>query len=151
MTAMHAYGHEWACQLDYNPRIINGLGLSDGKGTERLWSRFIKLIGLQHSSLVGQYKSTVTLVSPDSQRQHHIWLLDCHAGAVAKDMVADLGDWLWLWLKKGIQEQSSAAQEVLDQCNLDTVELHKLWSDQRSAQLSIRACMLHMNLWQPHS
>ena len=33
-TAMHAYGHKWACQLMYNPRIIPGLGLSDGEGTE---------------------------------------------------------------------------------------------------------------------
>ena len=46
-TAMHAYGHEWAFQLMYNPRIIPGLGLSDGEGTERLWSRFIKLIGIE--------------------------------------------------------------------------------------------------------
>ncbi|KIK15530.1 hypothetical protein PISMIDRAFT_16447 [Pisolithus microcarpus 441] len=30
-TAMHAYGHEWACQLVYNPRLISGLGLSDGE------------------------------------------------------------------------------------------------------------------------
>ena len=52
---MHAYGHEWACQLVYNPRIIDGLGLSDGKDTERLWSRFIKLIGLQRASSVGRY------------------------------------------------------------------------------------------------
>jgi len=44
---MHAYGHEWACQLIYNPRIIQGLGLSDGEGTERLWSRFIKLISIE--------------------------------------------------------------------------------------------------------
>ncbi|KAG1848708.1 hypothetical protein DFJ58DRAFT_842820 [Suillus subalutaceus] len=29
-TAMHAYGHEWACQLVHNPRICIGLGLSDG-------------------------------------------------------------------------------------------------------------------------
>ena len=148
---MHAYGHEWACQLVYNPQIINGLGLSDGEGTERLWLHFIKLIGLQHSSLVGWYKFTVTLVSPDSQCQRHIWLLDRHASTVAKDMVADLGDWLQRRLKKGIQEQSSAAQEVLDQCNLDTVELCKQWSDQRSTQLSIRACTLLMNLWQPRS
>ena len=33
-TAMHAYGHEWACQLIYNPQIIPGLGLSDGEGTK---------------------------------------------------------------------------------------------------------------------
>ena len=54
-TAMHAYGHEWACQLVYNPQLIQGLGLSDGEGTERLWSRFIQLIGIQRASSVGQY------------------------------------------------------------------------------------------------
>ncbi|KAI6045221.1 hypothetical protein EDC04DRAFT_2925069 [Pisolithus marmoratus] len=32
-TAMHAYGHEWACQLVYNPRLITGLGLSDGEAS----------------------------------------------------------------------------------------------------------------------
>jgi len=37
--AMHAYGHEWACQLSYNPCLVPGLGLSDGEGTEWLWSR----------------------------------------------------------------------------------------------------------------
>ncbi|KAI6106806.1 hypothetical protein EV401DRAFT_1872454, partial [Pisolithus croceorrhizus] len=51
-TAMHAYGHEWACQLIYNPQLISGLGLSDGKGTEWLWLHFIKLIGIEQSSSV---------------------------------------------------------------------------------------------------
>ncbi|KAI6013514.1 hypothetical protein EDC04DRAFT_2904681 [Pisolithus marmoratus] len=58
-TAMHAYGHEWACQLVYNPRLITGLGLSDGEGTERLWSRFIKLIGIERVSSVGSYRNHV--------------------------------------------------------------------------------------------
>ncbi|KAG2078054.1 hypothetical protein BDR04DRAFT_1000226, partial [Suillus decipiens] len=35
-TAMHAYGHEWACQLEYNPHMCTSLGLSDGERTERL-------------------------------------------------------------------------------------------------------------------
>ena len=104
--AMHAYGHEWACQLIYNPRLIEGLGLSDGEGTERLWSHFIKLIGIQN------------------------------------DMVTDLGDWLRHRLKKGIHDQSSVAREVLDQCELNVSELRKQWSNQHSAQLSIRACRL---------
>ncbi|KAL4076546.1 hypothetical protein V8B97DRAFT_2021910 [Scleroderma yunnanense] len=30
-TAMHAYGHQWACQFVYNPCLISGLGLSDGE------------------------------------------------------------------------------------------------------------------------
>ncbi|KIO06300.1 hypothetical protein M404DRAFT_37547, partial [Pisolithus tinctorius Marx 270] len=48
-TAMHAYGHEWACQLIYNPRITTGLSLSDGEGTKCLWSRFTKLIGVEQA------------------------------------------------------------------------------------------------------
>ncbi|KAI6103138.1 hypothetical protein EV401DRAFT_1875571 [Pisolithus croceorrhizus] len=59
-TAMHAYGHEWACQLVYNPRIVKGLGLSDGEGMERLWSHFIRLIGIKHSSSVS---STITILA----------------------------------------------------------------------------------------
>lgn len=98
-TAMHAYGHEWACQLVYNPRIVKGLGLSDGEGTERLWSRFIRLICIERSS----------------SHQRRIWLIDRHATSVAKDMVNDLGDWLRRRLKKGIHEQGSAAQEILNQ------------------------------------
>ena len=54
---MHAYGHEWACQLVYNPRLSVGLGLSDGEGTEWLWSRLIKLIGIKCSSSVSNPSS----------------------------------------------------------------------------------------------
>jgi len=142
---MHAYGHEWACQLIYNPQLIQGLGLSDGEGTERLWSRFIKLIGIQQASSVGSsslffiYHSTLIRATLFSQRQRHIWLIDRHAAAVANDMVTDLGDWLRRRLKKGIQDQGSVAREILDQCELNVSELRKQWSDQRSAQLSIRS------------
>ncbi|KAF8911111.1 hypothetical protein CPB84DRAFT_1672437, partial [Gymnopilus junonius] len=33
-TAMHAYGHQWSCQLFYNPHLCRGLGLTDGEGME---------------------------------------------------------------------------------------------------------------------
>lgn len=49
-SAMHAYGHQWSCQLEYNPRLRKGLGLTDGEGTERLWSRLRKLIGITRQS-----------------------------------------------------------------------------------------------------
>jgi hypothetical protein len=60
-SAMHAYAHQWSCQLVYSPRFRNGLGLSDGEGTERLWSQFRKLISISRVSGVGslprsQYK-----------------------------------------------------------------------------------------------
>ncbi|KAG1802437.1 hypothetical protein EV424DRAFT_1351735 [Suillus variegatus] len=76
-TAMHAYGHEWACQLVHNPRMRIGLGLSDGEGTERLWSHF--------------------------------------AAAIGSEMQSNLGDWIQQRLKCGINNQGTAAQEVLDQ------------------------------------
>lgn len=52
-SVMHAYGHQWACQLVYNPRLQDGLGLTEGEGTERIWSRFRMLIGVTRSSGVG--------------------------------------------------------------------------------------------------
>jgi hypothetical protein len=36
------------------PRMAVGLGLSDGEGTERLWSRLTKLITIERSSSVRQ-------------------------------------------------------------------------------------------------
>ena len=44
---MHAYGHEWACQLVYNLCMVPGMGLSDGEGTEQLWLRLTKLITIE--------------------------------------------------------------------------------------------------------
>ncbi|KAG0702376.1 hypothetical protein DFH29DRAFT_982404 [Suillus ampliporus] len=73
---MHAYGHGWACQLVYNPCMCIGLGLSDGEGTECLWSRFVHLIGVERSSL----------------------------------------------LKCSIKDQGTAAQDILNRCELPTLE-----------------------------
>ncbi|OSX60413.1 hypothetical protein POSPLADRAFT_1058574 [Postia placenta MAD-698-R-SB12] len=52
ISAMHTYGHQWACQIVYNPRLREGLGLTDGEGVERLWSRLRKLIPITRSSAV---------------------------------------------------------------------------------------------------
>lgn len=51
-SAMHAYVHQWSCQLVYNPRIREGPGLSDGEGVERFWSRLRKMIGITRVSAV---------------------------------------------------------------------------------------------------
>ncbi|KAG2136082.1 uncharacterized protein EDB93DRAFT_1242431 [Suillus bovinus] len=101
-TAMHAYGHEWACQLVYNPCMCIGLGLSDGEGTERLWSRLVHLIGVERSPLC----------------QRRLWLIDHQAAAIGSEMQSDLGDWIRRRLKRGVHDQGTAAQEVLDQCEL---------------------------------
>lgn len=49
---MHAYVHQWSCQIVYNPRIREGPGLSDGEGVERFWSRLRKMIGVTRVSAV---------------------------------------------------------------------------------------------------
>ncbi|KNE97611.1 hypothetical protein PSTG_09160 [Puccinia striiformis f. sp. tritici PST-78] len=36
-SIFHSYVHNWMCQLDYNPRLNTGWGLSDGEGLERMW------------------------------------------------------------------------------------------------------------------
>ncbi|KAJ7882946.1 hypothetical protein B0H14DRAFT_2291550, partial [Mycena olivaceomarginata] len=44
ISAMHSYGNQWVCQLVYSPRLCRGIGLTDGEGVERYWSRVRKLI-----------------------------------------------------------------------------------------------------------
>ncbi|TEB27669.1 hypothetical protein FA13DRAFT_1756009 [Coprinellus micaceus] len=36
ISAFHAYGHQWPCQVVYHPRKCPEFGLSDGEGCERL-------------------------------------------------------------------------------------------------------------------
>ncbi|KAG0705805.1 hypothetical protein DFH29DRAFT_980739 [Suillus ampliporus] len=94
----------WACQLVYNPRMSIGLGLSDGEGTEHLWSHFVRLIGIERTS----------------SRQCRLWLIDRQATAIGSEMRADLGDWIKHRLRRGIKEQGSAAQDMLDHCKIPT-------------------------------
>ncbi|KAG1853791.1 hypothetical protein C8R48DRAFT_776949 [Suillus tomentosus] len=122
-TAMHAYGHEWACQLEHNPRMCVGLGLSDGEGTERLWSRFVRLIGVERSSL----------------RQRRLWLIDRQATAIGSEMKADLGEWIKHRHKRGVKDQGCMALDVINRCETSVEDLRAQWTDQRQSQLSIRA------------
>lgn len=51
-SIMHSYAHQWECQLVFNPRMLSGVGLTDGEGSERLWSRICMLIPiLRHVSV----------------------------------------------------------------------------------------------------
>ncbi|OAV86744.1 hypothetical protein PTTG_03001 [Puccinia triticina 1-1 BBBD Race 1] len=44
-SVFHAYVHNWACQIKYNPRYNTKWGLSNGEGMERLWSGISDLVG----------------------------------------------------------------------------------------------------------
>jgi hypothetical protein len=54
-------------------------------------------------------------------------------------MRADLGDWIRRRLKRGVKDQGTAAQEILDCCELSVEDLQLEWSQQRMSQLSVRA------------
>ena len=58
VSVFHAYGHEWPCQLLYNPRLRPGFGLSNGEGCERLWARLKGLVGPSRVSGVGPWTIT---------------------------------------------------------------------------------------------
>lgn len=49
-AVFHAYVHEWACQIVYNPRYNTYWGLSDGEGLERLWSFLSALVAVLRTS-----------------------------------------------------------------------------------------------------
>ncbi|XDV22763.1 hypothetical protein PO909_027590 [Leuciscus waleckii] len=38
IPAFHVYGHKLPCQIKYSTRRLEGFGLTDGEGMERLWS-----------------------------------------------------------------------------------------------------------------
>ena len=137
---MHAYGHQWSCQLVYNPRMQDGTGLMDGEGVERLWSRLRRLIGITRSSgvCIRAFHSVAHTLSTASQRSRRVWLLDRHGQAIASDMRDGLGDWIHCRL-----EHCSATQEkeedVLSKCGISNAELRHQWKLQRESQLSLRA------------
>ncbi|KAG6907112.1 hypothetical protein DXG01_010488 [Tephrocybe rancida] len=115
-SAMHAYVHEWACQIVYNPRLHPGLGLTDGEGVERLWSRLRKLIGITRSS---HRRRQVRFIGVEHQE--------------------GLGAWIKRRLVKGVEGQAVTARKVLQDCGVSVDVLRAQWSDQRETQLSIRA------------
>lgn len=47
LALFHAYGHQFPCQVYYNPRKRSGFGLSNGEGNERVWSLCTDTIGAE--------------------------------------------------------------------------------------------------------
>ncbi|KAF9508888.1 hypothetical protein BS47DRAFT_1302174, partial [Hydnum rufescens UP504] len=78
ISVFHAFGHQWSCQLTYNPWLCDGFGLADGEGCERFWSSIRKLIpGLRVSGF---------------NRRHFVLDTDIQAKDVKS--LANLGNWL---------------------------------------------------------
>ncbi|KAJ8692510.1 hypothetical protein PTI98_009815 [Pleurotus ostreatus] len=121
-SAMHAYAHQWSCQLVYNPRLREGVGLTDGEGVERLWSRLRKLIGITRTS----------------GRSRRIWLVDRQLDSIGSSHREGLGDWLTR-RNTFAQRELAANKTVIRNTGFSTNELRCEWSLQRKAQLSVQA------------
>ncbi|KAJ7572543.1 hypothetical protein C8J56DRAFT_1008826 [Mycena floridula] len=121
-SALHAYGHQWSCQLVYNPRMHDGLGCTDGEGVKRLWSHIRRLISIERRS----------------GRHRRIWLIDRQATFVAHAHRDGLGGWL---NKRSttIEDRLKEAERIIQRLPYSKAELRQQWEAQKSAQLSIRA------------
>ncbi|KAJ7871711.1 hypothetical protein B0H14DRAFT_2502920 [Mycena olivaceomarginata] len=122
LNVMHSFRHQWVCQLVYSPRFRRGMGLTDGEGVERLWSRIRKLI-------------PITRHQWNSRR---IWMLDQYAAFVNEDGCNRLGDWILRQKDKNLPAKYKAATKVLRQCRVPINELRSQWEAQKAAQTSFR-------------
>ncbi|KAK1231142.1 hypothetical protein PQX77_005748 [Marasmius sp. AFHP31] len=122
-AVMHAYGHQWACQLLYNPRMRVGLGITDGEGTERLWSRLRRIIGLERRA----------------SRAKRRWMLDRQCDSIAMDLREGLGGWIRRRLHKNVQKKEAEAVKTIRKMDVTLVQLRRYWSEQKDAQSSVRA------------
>ncbi|KAH7091784.1 hypothetical protein BKA62DRAFT_626210 [Auriculariales sp. MPI-PUGE-AT-0066] len=132
-SAMHAYVHQWSCQLGFNPRLQLGFGLTDGEGVERLWSRLRDLI------------SILRCVS----RLRRLVLLDQHLFWVGQEMRDDLGRWDTRRTKL-IKKRTDDAMAELRMSGFTLADvttspdgaiplIQHQWELQRAAQLSVRS------------
>ncbi|KAJ7907174.1 hypothetical protein B0H13DRAFT_2332561 [Mycena leptocephala] len=123
INAMHAYGHQWVCQLVYNPRMHPGCGLTDGEGVERIWSRIRKLIPITRN----QWNS------------RHIWMIDLYMSFINAEGLTNLGTWLQRQEAKNIAPRLANAKKMLRDCRVPPSELRSEWAAQKAVQSSLRA------------
>ncbi|PLW18435.1 hypothetical protein PCASD_06709 [Puccinia coronata f. sp. avenae] len=102
-SVFHAYVHEWACQVKYNPRFNPWWGLSDGEGLERLWS-FL-------SSLVSQLRVTTRL--------HRLSRIQARADYHSDQLMNESANWLSNKLAN-CQTEYETAKKALDELHLQT-------------------------------
>ncbi|KAH7092807.1 hypothetical protein BKA62DRAFT_625932, partial [Auriculariales sp. MPI-PUGE-AT-0066] len=124
-AAMHAYAHQWTCQVAFNPRMIAGMGLTDGEGVERLWSLLVDLIGILRR--VSRSRRIIIL-----ERQIQ-WISYC--------LREELGRW-GARRRDAVDEKQAEASRDLATCGYDVEILRSLWEEQRKSQLSVRRATL---------
>lgn len=83
-SVFHSYAHRWGCQLNYNPRLNKGWGLSDGEGLERDWSFLSPLVMPNRYSTRQHRLNTLHLRS-----MHRNRILRANAGQAVVHLVSN--------------------------------------------------------------
>ncbi|KAK7008483.1 hypothetical protein R3P38DRAFT_3324595 [Favolaschia claudopus] len=99
VSVLHAFGHNWVCQLQYHPRRRTLFGLSDGEGCERFWHSISKLIA--YLRVCGYHR--------------RLYVLDTQIRHLRQASVGRLGMWLgrrWVHMK----EKQREAKEEFEAC-----------------------------------
>ncbi|KAJ7323508.1 hypothetical protein DFH08DRAFT_817537 [Mycena albidolilacea] len=122
INAMHAYGHQWICQLVYSPHLRRGVGLTDQEGVERVWSRIRRLIPLTRHQW-------------NSQR---IWTIDQYIAFINDEGRDGLGGWI-ARQQKNLEKKEDTCLKVLADCRVPETELRRQWKEQKAAQTSARS------------
>lgn len=139
-AAMHAYAHQWACQLVYNPRMKGGMGLSDGEGVERLWSSMRMLIPVLR--VVSVRLLICVMYSP--AKRHHIQrsrrpiLIDRQLRRMGRHMRDGLPQYLRRRAKAAAQKAAKAKVE-LAKTGYERPFLEAQWEHQKAAETSVRS------------
>jgi hypothetical protein len=138
-AAMHAYAHQWTCQVAFNPRMIAGMGLTDGEGVERLWSLLVDLIGILRKVSVRFFYPARTISNQPGiiQRSRRIIIIERQIQWIANLLRAELGRWE-VRRRDAVDEKRAAATRDLAACGYDIETLRLLWEQQRKSQLSVR-------------
>lgn len=120
VSVFHAYGHNWVCQLWYHPRKQKIWGLSDGEGTERLWSDIRKLIpGLR---VTGHHR--------------RLFILDLQMEYRRSVKLEGSAKWLVDRVKSAFTRLDEA-QKRLDGCGCSLEDLRREWDAQRAHQSKV--------------
>ncbi|KAJ6534059.1 hypothetical protein DFH09DRAFT_1250036 [Mycena vulgaris] len=117
VSVLHAFGHNWVCQMMYHPRRRTLFGLTDGDGCEHFWHSISKLIS--YLRVCGYHRRLYTLNS----QIHHL----------QKASIRRLGTWLarrWAHC----QEKRRVAEEVLRECKQPLSLLRAEYKKQLTAQ-----------------
>ncbi|KAK1225518.1 hypothetical protein PQX77_011537 [Marasmius sp. AFHP31] len=122
-SILHSYGHQWVCQIYYNSCLRPGLGLTDGEGVERLWSRLRRIIGIERRS----------------SRTRRIWLIDRQCDYIVTELQDDYGQWFDRRMVKNVYKKEVNATRQLECDGIPQAELRELWKQQKAAQRSRRS------------